>query len=217
MARPAQGDRIKLDRLRTARPKAESLKRGAVLDAKPMAELIGINWPTLRDWINDAPALEAKGAVKRGGNGVPWEFKPLRTIDLLAAHFTARTERQAKKNRSIRAAVGVSLPEDEDAATFAETKQMVDMTLSVVAAREKQREYTPKGEMIAFIEGYNQTVTAAILGVRTQTDPNGNLPPHVRAAVDDYLRSVATQVHAAAAKFIEEQRQRAGLQQERVG
>jgi hypothetical protein len=123
---------------------------------------------------------------KRGGNGVPWEFKPLRTIDLLAAHFKARTEKQAKKNRSIRAAVGVTLPEDEDAATFAETKQMVDMTLSVVAAREKQREYTPKGEMIAFIEGYNQTVTAAILGVRTQTDPNGNLPPHVRAAVDDY-------------------------------
>jgi hypothetical protein len=217
MARPAQGDRIKLDRLRVARPKAQQLARGVKLDAKPMAELLGLSWPALRDWVDATPALETKGAVKRGGNGVPWEFKPLRAIDLLIAHFTARTEKQAQKNKAIRKAVGVSLPDDEDAATFVETKQMVDMTLSVVAAREKQREYTPKGEMLAFIEGYNQTVTAAILGVRTRVDPNGNLPPHVRSAVDDYLRSVATHVHAAAMKFTEEQRRSAGLQQKGVG
>lgn len=215
MARPAQGDRIKLDRLRAARPKAERLGRRIMLDAKPMAELLSMNWTTLRDWVDATPALEAKGAVKRGGNGVPWEFKPLRAIDLLIAHFEARTERQAKKNRAIRAAVGVNLPDGEEAATFAETKGMVDMTIAVVTARERQGEFTPTRQMADFIAGYNQRVTAAILGVRTQTDPNGNLPPHIRAAVDDYLRTVASHVHAEAAKFIEECR--AGLQQDRTG
>ena len=182
-----------------------------------MAELLALGWPTLRDWVDATPALEAKGAVKRGGNGVPWEFKPLRTIDILIAHFTARTEKQAQKNKAIRKAVGVSLPDDEDAATFVETKQMVDMTLSVHAAKDKQGAYTPAAEVAAFLEGYNQHVVAAIFGVRTQVDPNGNLPPQVRAQVDDYLRSVATHVHAEASKYIEEQRARAGLQQERVG
>jgi hypothetical protein len=212
MARPSTSDRVKLDRLRRARPKAEALPRGTIFDAKPMAELIGTQWSTLRDWIDGAPELESKGALVRGGNGVQWKIKPLRTIDMLIKRFEASVEKQAARNRKVRQATGISLPATEDAASFAETKQMVDMTLAVVAAREKQGGYTPRREMLSFLEGYNAAVTAAILGVRTRADPNGNLPPHVRAAVDDYLRSVATQVHAVAAKYIEEQRKGAGLQ-----
>ncbi|MBB4859644.1 hypothetical protein HNO88_002973 [Novosphingobium chloroacetimidivorans] len=180
-----------------------------------MAELIGTQWSTLRDWIDAAPELEGKGALIRGGNGVLWQIKPLRTIDMLIKRFEKSVEQQAARNRKVRQATGINLPDAEDAASFAETKQMVDMTLAIVAAREKQGEFAPRREVLTFLEGYNASVTAAILGVRTRADPNGNLPPHVRAQVDDYLRSVATQVHAQAAKYIEEQRAR--LQQERVG
>jgi hypothetical protein len=202
MARPSTSDRIKLDRLRAARPKAVALKRGTKYDAKPMADLLAVNWPTLRDWIDAAPELEANAAVKRGGNGVPWEFKPLRTIDLLIKRFEASVDQQAARNRKVRQGAGINLPDTEDAASFAETKQMVDMTIAVVTARDKQGYYTPAAQVAAFIEAYNQRVTAAILGVRTQVDPNGNLPPHVRAEVDDYLRRVASHVHAEAAAFV---------------
>jgi len=204
MARSSTSDRIKLDRLRAAKPKAEKLKRGTVLDAKPMAELIGINWPTLRDWIDATPEVEAKGAVKRGGNGVPWEFKPLATINQLTKRFEVSVERQAARNRKVRQATGINLPDAEDTASFAETKQMVDMTIAVVSAKERQGSYVPATLLAAFLAEYNQVVTSAILGVKTKADPNGNLPPHVRAAVDDYLRGVASQVHAKAEKFVKE-------------
>ena len=204
MARPSTSDRIKLDRLRRARPKAEHFKRTEVLDAKPMAELIGTQWQTLRDWIDAAPELETKGALIRGGNGVQWQIKPLRTIDLLIKRFEGNVEKQAARSRKVRAATGITLAASEDEASFAETKQMVEMTITVVTAREKQGQYVPAATAARFIEGYNQRITAAILGVRTQVDPNGNLPPHVRTAVDDYLRVVASDVHAAAAAFVKE-------------
>jgi len=211
MARPSTSDRVKLDRLRRARSKAEQFKRNDVLDAKPMAELLGTQWSTLRDWIDAAPELETKGALIRGGNGVQWKIKPLRTIDLLIKRYEVSVEHQAARNRKVRQGAGINLPDTEDTASFAETKQMVDMTIAVVTARDKQGYYTPTAQVAAFIESYNQRVTAAILGVRTQVDPNGNLPPHVRAEVDDYLRVVASHVHAEAAAFVKEQS--AGLQQ----
>lgn len=197
-------DRIKLNRLNAAKIKSQALKRGQILDAKPMAELVGVNWPTLRDWVDAAPELETKGAVKRGGNGVQWEFKPLRTIDLLIKRFETSVARQADRNRKVRAATGINLPDAEDAASFAETKQMVDMTIAVVAAKEKQGSYVPAAVLASFLAEYNQVVTSAILGVKMKVDPNGNLPPHVRADVDDYLRGVASQVHAKTEKFVME-------------
>jgi hypothetical protein len=211
MARPGISDNVRLGKLRAARPKAAGLKRGAVLASKPMADLLGVQWPTLRDWCDALPALEAKGAVKRGGNGTEYEFKPLRTIDLLIKHFEASVARQTKKNRDIRRAVGVTLDHSEESASFAEVKDMVGMTLSVVAAAEKMGIYTLAEESARFIEGYNQTVVNGIMGVRTQVDPNGILPPHIRTAMDDALRSLATHVHAAAEAYVKGQRE--GIQQ----
>lgn len=203
--RPQAGLTTRLARLQEAKVRAEELKRNAKLSSKPMADLLRVRWPSLRDWCDEVPALEAKGAVIRGGNGVEWEFIARKTIDILIAHFQALIEGQAKKSQQISRAIGVNLPETE-IPTLAETKDLVNLTLTVVAASEKQGRYTLTDEMTDFVQGYNQSVVDGIMGVRTQVDPNGNLPPHVRSAVDKYLRSVATQVHAKAAAFIEEYR-----------
>lgn len=204
MARPSTSDRVKLDRLRRARPKAEALARGTILDAKPMAELIGTQWSTLRDWIDAAPELEGKGALIRGGNGVLWKIKPLRTVDMLIKRFEKSVETQAARNRKVRRAIGVQLPDSEADASHPETEGMVKMTIAVFTAKEKQGYYVPAAAMAAFLGDYNRVVTSAILGVKTKADPNGNLPPHIRASVDEYLRGVASQVHAQAEKFVKE-------------
>lgn len=215
MARPSTNLNSRLEKLDAAAARAAKLKRGTKLTAMPMAELLGVRWPTLRDWCDEIGELEASGAVVRGGNGIDWSFDPRRSTKILAAHFRAKIEGQAKKSREITKAIGVNMPAGESAPSFGETKQLVDLTLAVTAAAEKQKQFARADEVADFIDGYNQAVVDGILGVRTKVDPNGNLPPHVRKAVDDHLRSLAAKVHERAAKYIGAQRS-AGIQQSGV-
>lgn len=205
----------RLRKLETALERAKKLARGTVLDAQPMAQLLGFSWVTLREWVDDHPQLEQPKLMVRGGQGVNWEFKPVAFTTALIKIFKAEAEQRREHNRSFQRKAGLKLPEAESAASFEEAKGLVQLTLTVVAATERQGGYTETEKVTAFLEGYNQQVVNGILGVKTQVDPNGNLPPHLREAVDGYLRSVATGVHELASKFIEEHR--AGLQQAGTG
>ncbi len=180
-----------------------------------MCELIGCSWPTLRDWINDNPALERPDLFTRGGNGVKWQFHVRPFLRALLDIFRKDVEAKTEANAELRRKIGVDLPETEKAATLDETKQLVNLTLTVEAAAKEQGRYTPTEEVVIFMEGFLEAIVAGILGVKTKTDPNGNLPPNVRAAMDDYLRGVAADVHEKGLKFTEEHRAR--LQQARTG
>lgn len=203
MAAPRSSLTGRLQKLEAAQARADKVKRGTRYSAKPMSELLGVTWTSLKDWCDEIAKLETSGAVVRGGNGVEWSFEPKRTVKILIDHFKGAQDRQAKKSREIAASVGVTLPTGE-APSLAETKDLVNLTLAVSEAAEKQGRYVLANDMIRFLAGYNQRVVDAILGVRTKVDPNGNLPAHVRAAIDDYLRQVATSVHGEAARFIGE-------------
>lgn len=207
MAASATSDGVKLDRLRAAKKRAEGLKRSAPpMESQQFSELIGMRWAAVRDWIDSAPQLEAKGAVVRGGQGAAWKIKPVMTINLLIKHFEARISKSASRRRTTIEGAGVKLPEAETEASYTEMRQMVEMTMSITAAKERQGQFVRADEVRAFIEGYNQAVTSAILGVKMKVDSNGNLPPHLRAAVDEFLRGVASHVHAAATKFVKGQK-----------
>lgn len=208
MARPGASLNTRIAKLQAALDRAKKLKRGTVLAARPMAELLGVSWVTLREWCDEFSELETSGAVMRGGNGIEWSFAPARTISVILKMLDKRLAGQAKKSREITSAIGVAMPTAEEASSISETKDLVNLTLAVVAAAEKQRRYTPTEEMIEFVDRYNQRVVDGIMGVRTRVDPNGNLPPHVRAAMDNYLRMVATEVHGEASRFIEDHRAR---------
>lgn len=215
MPAPKSSLTARLQKLEAAQARAASVKRGTRLSAKPMAELLGVTWTSLKDWCDEIAKLEASGAVQRGGNGVEWAFEPKRTVKILIDHFKGVQDKQAKKSREIAASVGVTLPSGE-APSMQETKDLVNLTLSVTKAAEDQGKYVLADEMVRFITGYNQEVVDAILGIRTLVDPNGNLPAHVRAAMDDHLRRVATAVHGRAARFIGEY-SGAGLRQGGTG
>lgn len=214
MARPATNLSARLAKLAQAKARAEKLPVRATLTSKPMSEMIGVTWNVLRDWCSDIEGFETSGAFIRGGNGIEWAFKPRKTVAFLAKHFETRKTAQAKKSRAITKAVGVTLPDDENS-SLAEIKDLVGLTLTVVAAIEKQKGYTLTEEMVGFIAGYNQSVLDGIMGVRTKIDPNGNLPVKVREDVDGYLRAVATEAHAKAKRFIEDHH--AGFQQAGTG
>jgi len=212
MAAPKSSLTGRLQKLETAQARADKVKRGTRMSAKPMSEMLGVTWTSLRDWCDEIAKLESSGAVVRGGNGIEWSFEPKRTVKILIDHFKGAQDRQAKKSREIAASVGVNLPTGE-APSMAETKDLVNLTLAVSKAAEDQGRYILADEMIRFLTGYNQRVVDAIFGVRTQVDPNGNLPAHVRASIDNYLRQVASSVHGEAARFIGEFEQHEGLQQ----
>jgi len=212
--RPATSHTARIKALEAAKSRAAKLKRGERLSAMPMAELLKVRWPTLRDWCDDLPGFAQSGCFIAGGNGIEWEFRAARTVDWLLSHFRGVVEKQAAESRRLSKAIGVTLPQSETP-SLAETKDLVNLTVTIVAAAEKQNFYTPAEEVAAFIEGYNEAVVSSILGVRTKIDPNGNLPIHVRKAVDEHLRSVAASVHARAQTFVEGKR--AGIQQGRAG
>lgn len=216
MAAPKSSLTARLQKLEAAQARADKVKRGTRLSAKPMAELLGVTWTSLKDWCDEIAKLEASGAVQRGGNGVEWAFEPKRTVKILIDHFKGVQEKQARKSREVAASVGLTLP-DGEAPSMAEAKDMVNLTLSVTKAAEEQGRYVLAENMVRFLTGYNQRVVDQILGIRTQVDPNGNLPAHIRASIDQFLRQVATSVHGEAARFIGEFEGNAGLQQGGTG
>ncbi|WP_333837944.1 hypothetical protein [Novosphingobium sp.] len=206
MGRPGTSINARIAKLEAASERAKKIPRGSVLASRPMCEVLGVSWPTLREWCNEFHELEASGAVVRGGNGIEWEFKPAPTVRIILKAMKSQRDGQARKSREISRAIGVSLSPDEAAPSLAETKDLVNLTLAVVAAQEKQGRYTPTEQMLDFIDRYNRRVVEGIMGVRTRMDPNGKLPPQVRAEIDKHLRAVATEVHGEAERFIEENR-----------
>lgn len=210
---PAQPNSLnaRLRQLEAAKARAEALSRGAKISFEPMREILGLrSAKALRDWCNEIDGFEDSGCFVRGGNGIEWEFDPRKTVAFLVKHFTKQIEAQAKKSRKLAEAVGVKLPAQETP-SLQETKQLVELTLTVTAAQEKQHRYMVADEVADFIAGYNEELVNGILGVKTKVDPNGNLPPAIRKAVDEELRRLATNLHARAAIYIEAQR--AGTEQ----
>lgn len=202
MARPATNLSVRLKKLESAQSRIKGLKRGTLLTSMPTAELLGVRWPTLRDWCNEITGFEDSGAFVRGGNGIEWEFDPHKTLAFLLKHFRGNIAAQAKKSRAQTKAIGAEMPDSEVAPTLAETKDLVNLTLTLEAAKERQNHFTPTRDTAAFLSGYNQHVVDGIMGVRTKVDPNGKLPPNIRKAIDGYLRGVASDVHAKAQAYI---------------
>lgn len=214
MARPATNLDARLRELGKSFDRARHVPCGQVVQSVEMSKILGVNWTTLRGWCRDIEGFADSGVFEAGDKGINYTFEPRATIFWLMRHFEARRAASHKASRGVADAAGVKLPESE-MPSVAETKDLVNLTLAVVDATEKQKRYMLVEEGAAFLDGYNRSVVNAILGVRTQVDPNGNLPPDVRLEMDDYLRSVANAAHASAEQFIEECR--AGLQQGGTG
>ena len=203
--------RARLRSLEKAKERAATLKRGETMTAQPMSKLIGVSWPVLRGWCDEIEGFEESGAFERGANGIEYTFRPRRVIAYLVKHFTRITQADDKKRSELTRAAGLKVSDQDEPPGLQETKDLVNLTITVVQASEKQKLYVLAEDMADFITGYNEAVLNGILGIRTKIDPNGNFPPKLRQQVDEYVRSVAAAAHASAEKFV--RTKRAGIQQ----
>lgn len=194
----------RLAKLQAAQAKAAKLPKGTVLDATPMAELMGLSWPTIRGFVDKIPSLSSQGHVKPGGRGLKWEFKAAAFIGALIAHFTREAEASARRNRDLQRRVGIDLPETEHGSSLEEVRQLVNLTMAIQGRKAEQGLYTPASQTADFIDGYNRALVEDIMGVGTEVDPTGKLSPEIREQVNEALRGVATRANERATKFIEE-------------
>lgn len=190
MARAASNIEVHLRRLATAKPRIAKLKRGELLSSMPMAEMLGVRWPALRDWCGDIEGFEASGAFQRGGNGVEWQFDPRKVHAFLTKHFELQLKREGRQSRQRTKSVGLTMPLDEAAPSLAETKDLVNLTLTVVSMQERQGVTTRVDRTCDVVSRCFEGWSRRVMGIKTELDPNGALTPALRKALEESLRRV---------------------------
>lgn len=192
----------RIEALEAAKRRIGALEDGIVLQSVPMAEVLGVHWNALRGWCN-FPIFEGSGAFIRGGNGIAWEFDPRKTVDTLIEHFRGEIAKRQNRNRSFVASMGITMDEREaENIDIAELSKQVSLTLAMQEHKQKQGGYVPAVRMSEFIRGYNQAAVQAVLGVGSKIDPTGTLPPSIRAAINEELRSVAVAMQRRCSQFV---------------
>jgi hypothetical protein len=180
-----------------------------------MTGLIGCSWPTLRDWIDQNPAIERPEFMTRGGNGVRWQFIVRPFLGALLEIFRKEAESKTAANAELRRKIGVDLPVEEHSATLGETKELINMTMTVMGAKREQKAYTLTAKTADLFSRHYRRTVDGLMGINTRIDPNGKLPAAVKALLDEEIRSLAAQIatdaEADLRKYLE------GSEQERIG
>jgi hypothetical protein len=181
--------RTKIERLKMALPAARKLKPNETLTAKPMAELIGVRWPTLREWVDECPGLESAGAVLRGGQGTEYIFRPKAAINALIKHFGSQVAQAAKKARRTRQIIGaesmLDVPEDF---SLDETRKLLDTAIRFQDAKVNSGELVRRNHVVAILNRTFPEMLHAGLLAAQQADPNGRWSPDQRIAAETVAR-----------------------------
>lgn len=193
----------RIDGLERALARAKQLSKGETLEATPMRELIGVSWVGLKEWIDSIPEFDGSGCFVRGGQGIAWEFHPVKTIETLLSHFKGEREKRTNQNRKVALQVGLEQG-DEAPADLNELSKQVSLTLTLTEAKHKQGSYVASTKVSDFLAGYNTAAVNGVLGVKAQVDSTGALPPEVIALIDEHLRNVAVAMSKSAESFIRE-------------
>lgn len=178
MAKRGNSLSARLAKLETALAKAKKLKRGSKVTFEPMMQLLGVSRPVLRDWCTEIPGFEESGAFVRGGNGIEWEFNPVKSIRFLIGHFKAEQAKRVDKAKRLRKAIGGdvldNLPDD---------MTVDEIVKAVQAARAVREEQESQGALVrvthvvsVFERAFNRMLQAGIQAGREQ-DPTGQWPP----------------------------------------
>lgn len=177
-------------------------KKDDVVSAAPMSKIIDMSWTNLRDnWIKKMPDFPL---LEKGQEGKFYKFEVVKVLKFMISVCNKRIAENEKRNQRTAEMAGVDVPDADKGMDIAELRQQAALTLDVHAAKERQGYFIPAQTVVDFVARYNSDVVNAILGVKQQLDPTGNLEPDVREQVDEYLRSVAVDVKKKAEQFIGE-------------
>lgn len=183
-------DRIKA--LKEAQSKAKKkYSADARISAEPMAELLGISWVSLRDWIKNIPSLERQGCVVGGARGIAWSFDPRKTVDALVAHFEIEQDKIIESNVELSDDYKFDVPKSERGSPLPELRVIQDMTVKGVHAKILQGKYYLADEKDEIDRIAWEAAGQAIMNAPHFVDPTGQSSPATQSALKDYLRGVA--------------------------
>lgn len=193
----------RIEALEAAKRRIDALEDDTAITSRPMSELLGVTWPTLRGWCNTLPAFDGSDAFVRGGNGIEWEFTPSKTVDTILAHFRGELASRQDRNRRVVESAGIDMdPNEASRIDIVDLKKQVDLTIAIQQQKLAMGGYIPAAKFIEVMRGYNQAAIGAVLGTDTLIDPTGALPPDIRAAMNEALRSVAATMNQRCADYI---------------
>ena len=207
MARPATKHSARLKRLEAARSNVASLPRGALLTSGPMAKVLGVNWPTLRDWCDGIDGFEESGAFERGSNGLKYEFCPVRTLWFLIEHFRALTAVEVEKSERINA---IALGPDAEVARgldLDDMRKILDAQGRLMDMRERAGQLVDGPKMRTMVNSVFSRMQEAALSVPQELDPAGQWPPDTRVIVDKVVQSLLLRQRAVGRETMSEFRQ----------
>jgi len=198
MARNPTNPSARIAQLERALAKAKKLKRGTVLSAKPMAELIGISWPVLRDWTRDVPGFAESNAFTGGGNGINYAFRPAPTIRFLIKHFEAErkaaTERAAKVRKVLTSREVDELPADM---SLDEIAKLVRVARELREERQRQGQLVDASIVSNAVERMMTRMQQAGLAAAREQDPTGQFEPEIAEKFENAINSVIVQMGQA--------------------
>lgn len=206
MARAATPPGARLLQLKHAKEKAAKLKRGELLSAQPMAELLGVSWPALRAWSNEVEELTKLDAFVRGGNGVEWAFRPIQTINALIAHFEAKQKASVRRAQRVKKIVaGNALQGAPEDLSIDELTKMVRLSREIREEQVRQGELIEAAEARMAVMSFMSSIQEAALRAAQEQDPNGRWPPEIResfeAATQNLLVAIERAGHACIQKM----------------
>lgn len=193
----------RIEGLEAAKRRIEQIEDRQSLSSKPMAELLNVSWPTLRGWCDSVGAFTDSKAFIRGGNGIEWEFDPVKTVDALLSHFRGELDKRQDHNRRVVESAGIEMdPSEASNIDIVDLKRQVDLTIAIQEQKMRVGGYVPAPEVTNFLRGYNQAAIGAVLGTGTSIDPTGALPSNIRSAMDELLREVAATMNQRCTEYI---------------
>lgn len=197
----------RLESLNLALKRARDMDDDIRLEAEPMRQLIGVSWPSLRSWCDEISLFfedKNNDCFVRGGQGVSWQFNPVRTIEVLIEHFEQEMKSRNTRSEKIQKSVGVSSGAGDDIIEVSDLSKMIDMTLKLHAAKTQAGEFIPVEEVRDFIKSYNNNFVQLIMSVTTKIDSTGSLSPEVIDLMNEYLRSIAVSCSEESETYLKE-------------
>jgi hypothetical protein len=188
---------------------------GTILNAADMARVAGMTWRNLNITIERDPAFPV---VKRGSEGIAWEFNAAAAIDHMIGVCRSVIADNDQHAARIARMAGMDVPASIGAGLSLQDFTIVDR-LQREAQRRKieQRDYVPRREVERLVEGMLGLVQNNMIGRAGKLDPAGKWPAQIRAEIVEEDRSFLVRLHDHLGAWLKDDAKRSRRARSRIG
>lgn len=180
-------------RLAALREARKAVKKGEVFNADDMAAITGQTWRNLKPQVDADPGWPI---LKRGAEGVAWQFDGRAVLDHMIAGLEAQAKARDERERRKAELAGIHARSPEKTGlTVGEYAEIDRMQTAAQRRKIEQRVYTLDSEHRQVVTLIFSTVQNELLAAPSRLDAAGQWSPEIRANVADALRTLAVRIH----------------------